>query len=98
MDPYSEEKSFPVIFAGKKRTENDDRFAPVTYSTICKAELRNVDCRFANSVPNIFFKLKKLQALQVKDMATTAIRKSKNVSFTAGELKSLAQFTKHFPT
>lgn len=60
---------------------------PIRYSTACKAELRNVDGRFAKSVPNIFFTLKKLHALQVKDMATTALRKSKNVFLTVGELK-----------
>jgi hypothetical protein len=88
MDAYSEEKSFQVLFAGRKRPENDDRLVPIRYSTVCKAELRNVDGRFAKSVPNIFFKLKKLQALQVKFMATTALRKSKNVSATGGDLKS----------
>lgn len=53
MDPYSEEKSFPVLFAGKKRPENDRRLVPLKYSSICKAELKNVDGRFANSVQNI---------------------------------------------
>ncbi|XP_053403150.1 uncharacterized protein LOC123564956 [Mercenaria mercenaria] len=91
MDTYAEEKSFPVLFAGQKRCEDEDRLVPVKYSSICKAELRHVDGRFSKSVPNIFFKLKKLQALQVKYMATTALRKTKNVSFTAGELKSSVQ-------
>jgi len=87
MDTFAEEKSFPILFCGNKRIENIERTVPVTYSSICKAELRNVDTRFSKSVPNMFFKLKKLQALQVRDLATTALRKSKNVSFTAGELK-----------
>ena len=88
MDTFAEEKSFPILFCGEKRRENAERTIPVTYSTICKAELRNVDGRFCKSVPNIFFKLKKVQALQIRDLATTALRKSKNISYTAGELKS----------
>lgn len=88
LDQYSEEKAFPVLFAGQKRTENDERQNPVTFSTICKVELRNVDRRFATCVSNIFFKLKKLQTLQVKDIATTALRKTTNSSYTAGQLKS----------
>lgn len=88
LDQYSEEKAFPVLFAGQKRTENDERQIPVTFSTICKVELRNVDRRFATCVSNIFFKLKILQTLQVKDIATTALRKTTNNSYTAGQLKS----------
>lgn len=62
MDTFAEEKSFPVLFAGQKRCQDEERLVPVKYSAICKAELRNIDGRFAKSVPNIFFKLKKLQA------------------------------------
>ncbi|WAR08395.1 hypothetical protein MAR_018353 [Mya arenaria] len=78
-----------ILFAAQKRCTNDNRLVPVKYSSICKAEMRNVDERFACSVANIFFIFKQLQAL--KDMATTALRKSKNVSFTAGQLKSSIQ-------
>jgi len=70
MDTYAEEKSFSVLFAGHKRCYDEDKSVPVKYSATCKAELRNVDGRFSKSVPNIFFKLKKLQALQMR--ATTA--------------------------
>lgn len=49
--------------------------------------MRNVDRRFATCVSNIF-KLKNLQILQVKDVATTALRKTSNNSYTAGQLKS----------
>jgi hypothetical protein len=35
----------------------------------------------------MFFQLKKIQALQVRDLATTAFKKSKNVSNSAGTLK-----------
>lgn len=30
LDQNSEEKSFPVLFAGQKRTDNEDRKVPVT--------------------------------------------------------------------
>lgn len=50
--------------------------------------MRNVDRRFATCVSNNFFKLKNLQILQVKDVATTALRKTSNNSYTAGQLKS----------
>ena len=57
LDKDAEEKAFPVLFAGQRRT--DERKNKVTYGTICKSEMRNVDRRFATCVPNIFFKLKK---------------------------------------
>ena len=40
LDKYAEEKSFPVLFGGKKRPTTR---CQVRYSTICKAELGNVD-------------------------------------------------------
>jgi len=67
---HMQKKSFPVLFS-HKRCHDEDRSVPVKYSAICKAELRNVDGRFSKSVPNIFFKLTKLQALQVR--ATIAL-------------------------
>jgi len=52
MDTFAKEKSFPILFCGNKRIKNIERTVPVTYSSICKAELRNVDTRFSKSVPN----------------------------------------------
>ena len=69
LDKHAEEKSFPVLFAGKRR--NASRQSYVRYSTICKAELRNIDRRFATSVPNIFFKLKKLLPEQTERVVCT---------------------------
>lgn len=60
QDKNAEYLSFPAIFCGQTRPENKDRQTPLHYSTVCKWELRNVDRRVACSVPNIFFKLKKL--------------------------------------
>ena len=61
MDKDSEFLSFPTIFAGKRRTDNKNRKVPVSYSTVAKWELRCQDRRAAQSVPNLFYKLKKLQ-------------------------------------
>ena len=88
FDKDCEEKAFPTIFCGQQRF----KIKPVkklTYSKICKAELRNKDRRAANSVPNIFFKLKKLQMLQVRDLANVALRKIKGgkKDYNAGQLK-----------
>ena len=58
MDKHSEYLSFPTIFCGKQRPENNERKVPVSYSTVAKWELRCQDRRAAMSVPNIFYKLK----------------------------------------
>ena len=63
MDKDSEYLSFPTIFCGKRRPANNERKVPVSYSTICKWELRCQDRRVAMSVPNIFYKLKKLRSV-----------------------------------
>ena len=57
MDKDSEYLSFPTIFCGKGRPANNERKVPVSYSTICKWELRCQDRRVAMSVPNIFISL-----------------------------------------
>ena len=41
---------------------------------ICKYELRCVDRRVASNVPNLFFKVKRLQIKQVCDKVTLALR------------------------
>lgn len=66
-DKDAEFLCFPTIFCGHRRTENEEREVPVHYSDIAKWELRSVDRRAAQSVPNIFFKLKKIQIKQVSD-------------------------------
>ena len=65
-DSDSENMCFPTIFCGQRRQPNCDRLVPVSYSDICKWELRRSDRRAANSVPNIFFKLKKISKETVK--------------------------------
>ena len=89
MDRDSEFLSFPTIFCGERRPDNDNRTMPVHYSTVCKWELRNQDRRAAESVPNIFFKLKKLQIKQIQDSASLSLRKckTKGKKYTAGQIK-----------
>ena len=55
---------------------------------MCKWELRNIDRHVALSIPNLFFKLKKLQIKQIQDKVNLAIRKckTKGKKITAGDL------------
>ena len=49
---------FPTIFCGERRPSKEERTVPVYYSDIVKWELRSVDRRAAQSVPNIFLNTK----------------------------------------
>lgn len=75
QDVYSEYLAFPTIYCGQARPDNSLRSIPVHYSNICEWELRNVDRRAAMSIPNIFYKLKRLQIKQIRDKVTLAVRK-----------------------
>ena len=77
QDQNSEFLSFPAIYCGQTRKNNNTRSTPVHFSTICKWELRNSDRRVAKNVTNIFFKLKKLQIKQISDKVSLAVRKCK---------------------
>ena len=96
MDKDSEFLSFPTIFAGKRRTDNKNRKVPVSYSTVAKWELRCQDRRAAQSVPNLFYKLKKLQIKQIQDTASISLQKckTKGKRYAAGDLKSQDYVTK----
>ena len=85
-DPHSEYLAFPTIFCGQKRLENSERHTPVYYSDICKWELRCVDRRVALHIPNIFYKMKKLQTEYVCSKVHLAVRrcKTKGKGYTAG--------------
>ncbi|XP_061170324.1 uncharacterized protein LOC133179634 [Saccostrea echinata] len=91
QDPTAEYLSFPTIFCGKGRLQDDERQVHVSYADIAKWELRSVDRRAAQSVPNLFFKLKKIQMKQVTDKCNLALRKckTKGKSMTANEMKNL---------
>ena len=75
IDKDAEYLSFPTIYCGQTIPDNENREVPVHYSTLCKWELRCQDRRVATCVPNIFFKLKKLQMKQLKDKVALAVRK-----------------------
>ncbi|XP_062567926.1 uncharacterized protein LOC134230168 [Saccostrea cucullata] len=90
QDQTAEYLSFPTIFCGKGRLQDDERQVRVSYADIAKWELRSVDRRAAQSVPNLFFKLKKIQMKQVTDKCNLALRKckTKGRSITANEIKN----------
>ncbi len=90
VDNNSEYLSFPTIFCGEKRCDNQQRRVPVQYSTICKWELHSQDRRVAESVPNIFYKLKKLQIKRIQDSAGISVRKckTKGKKYTAQDFKT----------
>ena len=66
-DENVEHLAFPIIFCGEKRPDNKDRVVPVHYSDICKYELRSVDQQVARHIPNLFFKMKKIQMKSMMD-------------------------------
>ena len=96
IDKDAEFLSFPTIYCGKRQADNSERLVPVHYSTICKWELRSRDRRVAQSVPNIFYKLKKLQIRQIQGSASLSLRKckTKGKTYTAGDLKSESSVNK----
>ena len=90
QDRDSEYLCFPCLFCGQRRKENSERIVPVYYSDIAKWELRSKDRRAANSVPNIFFKLKKIQMKQLNDKVNLAVRRCQtdpNKTMTAAEAR-----------
>lgn len=94
QDPHAEYLAFPTIYCGQPRPSNKDRIVPVTYSSICKWELRSHDRRAACSMQNLFFKLKKVQIKQIQDKVTLAMRKCKNEGkkITAGHVLNPTTF------
>ena len=73
-DADAEYLCFPTIFCCQRRPSKEERIVPAHYSDIVKWELRSVDRRAAQSVPNIFFKHKKLQMKQISDKVNLAVR------------------------
>ena len=89
MDKHSEELSFPTLFCGQARPDKE-RDVPISYSELCKSELRRKDRRVASHIPDLFFKAKKLQLKHILDKANICLRKTKgrSTALTAGEVKS----------
>ena len=92
QDTDAEYLCFPSIFCGQRRPDKTERTTLVHYSDIVKWELRSIDRRAAQSVPNIFFKHKKLQMKQISDKVNLAVRrcKSKGKKITAAEARDPA--------
>jgi hypothetical protein len=88
QDRDAEYLAFPTIFCGQTRPEDEERPTKVHYSDLCKWELRCIDRRVAQSIPNMFFKLKKVQIQQVSSKVSLAVRrcKTKGRKFTAAQL------------
>ena len=76
-DPDAEYLSFPTIFCGQRRASDKERNSSVHYTEICRYELRSVDRRVATNIPNMFFKLKKVQMKHVLDRVSLAMRRVK---------------------
>ena len=90
QDKDAEYLSFPSIYCGERMkfehvTNKNDK---LHYSDLCKWELRAEDRRAAQSVPNLFFKAKKLQIQQVAQKGTLSMKRvqSKGSRFTAGQM------------
>ena len=96
QDKDAEYLCFPTIFCGQTPPSRDERLVPVHYSDIVKWELRSVDRRAAQSVPNIFFKHKKLQMKQISDKVNLAVRrcKKRGQKITAAEAKDSSYLDK----
>ena len=92
QDTDAEYLCFPTIFCGQRRPNDTERTILVHYSDIVKWELRSIDRRAAQSVPNIFFKHKKLQMKQISDKVNLAVRRCKNKGkkITAAEARDPA--------
>ena len=96
QDKDAEYLCFPTIFCGQTPPSRDERLVPVHYSDIVKWELRSVDRRAAQSVPNIFFKHKKLQMKQISDKVNLAVRrcKKRGQNITAAEARDSSYLDK----
>ena len=96
QDKDAEYLCFPTIFCGQTPPSRDERLVPVHYSDIVKWELRSVDRRAAQSVPNIFFKHKKLQMKQISDKVNLAVRRcnKRGQKITAAEARDSSYIDK----
>ena len=96
QDKDAEYLCFPTIFCGQTPPNRDERLVPVHYSDIVKWELRSIDRRAAQSVPNIFFKHKKLQMKQISDKVNLAVRrcKKRGKKITAAEARDSSYLDK----
>ena len=88
QDKDAEYLSFPTIYCGERMNTISSISSKIHYSDLCKWELRNVDRRVANNIPNLFFKAKKLQIKQVAEKGSLAIKRvqTKGNVYTASQM------------
>jgi len=88
-EKYCEELAYPGIFLGQERPDNKQRLVNITYSDICKSELRQSDRRAAMCIEKIFYKTKKLQMKILLGKWHITLRKCKgnNKNIKAGQIK-----------
>jgi hypothetical protein len=72
LDKYAAEMAFPNIFGGCARPVNN-----YTYKQLCRVELGHFRRLVAQRPGNIFFKFRKLQILDMKQLTWVRLRKSK---------------------
>ena len=95
QDKDAEYLSFPTIYCGERMNTQVLEGNKIHYADLCKWELRNVDRRVANNIPNLFFKSKKLQIKQVAEKGILAMKRvqTKGNAYTAGEILDTAKQT-----
>jgi hypothetical protein len=88
QDKDAEYLSFPSIYCGERMTYQHatNKNEKLHYSELCKWELRAEDRRAAQSVPNLFFKAKKLQIQQLAQTGTLSMKRVQSNRFTAGQM------------
>jgi hypothetical protein len=72
LDKTVEEMANPDIFGGQARPSNH-----YSYKQLCRAEMRHFRRLVAQRPGNIFFKFRKLQVLDMKQLTWVRLRKSK---------------------
>lgn len=77
QDENNEELSFIKIYGGKQAIPylNNKR---ISYSAVCKSEVRRYDRRVAESIPKLFYMSKKLLAKNMLAAISTTLSKTKN--------------------
>ena len=93
QDKDAEYLSFPTIYCGERMNTQLLEGDKIHYADLCKWELRNIDRRVANNIPNLFFKAKKLQIKQVAEKGILAIKRvqTKGNTYTAGQILDTAR-------
>ena len=90
QDKDCEELSFPTVYCGERfNPTNKDTKKLISYADRCKWELRAFDGRARTNIPQLFFKLRKLQMKQVIDKGQFAMNRvqTKGRKYTAKDVR-----------